>query len=184
MQIQHLSPQVNFRSKSIRRFISIVDWSNQVVNAARILAARSTSKVALENMDVFRETWEKHVRLLTEAVDEITTIEDFLAVSENHILEDINLCIQAMVERNPDRTFVEFERVARRKRRRFVCRSRSNCGSDSRTIRASDRCRCCGNGKIRTGRIHRRRDGKCSCPAWPKYVVQSTVSQRIPTFFV
>ncbi|CAF1228964.1 unnamed protein product [Adineta steineri] len=83
MQIQHLSPQV--------------------VNAARILAARSTSKVALENMDVFRDTWEKHVRLLTEAVDEITTIEDFLAVSENHILEDINLCIQAMVERNPDR---------------------------------------------------------------------------------
>ena len=54
-------------------------------------------------MDVFRDTWEKHVRLLTEAVDEITTIEDFLAVSENHILEDINLCIQATVERNPDR---------------------------------------------------------------------------------
>lgn len=54
-------------------------------------------------MDVFRDTWEKYVRLLTEAVDEITTIEDFLAVSENHILEDINSCIQAMVERNPDR---------------------------------------------------------------------------------
>jgi len=86
MQIQHLSPQV--------------------VNAARILAARSTSKVALENMDVFRDTWEKHVRLLTEAVDEITTIEDFLAVSENHILEDINLCIQSMIERNPDRRIV------------------------------------------------------------------------------
>ncbi|UJR28554.1 hypothetical protein I4U23_009788 [Adineta vaga] len=83
MEIQHLSPQV--------------------VNAARTLCARSTSKVALENMDVFRDTWERHVRLLTEAVDEITTIEDFLAVSENHILEDINLCIQAMVERNPDR---------------------------------------------------------------------------------
>jgi catenin alpha len=54
-------------------------------------------------MEVFRDTWERHVRLLTEAVDEITTIEDFLAISENHILEDINLCIQAMVERNPDR---------------------------------------------------------------------------------
>jgi len=58
-------------------------------------------------MDVFRDTWEKHVRLLTEAVDEITTIEDFLAVSENHILEDINLCIQAMIERNPDRILKE-----------------------------------------------------------------------------
>lgn len=73
------------------------------MNAARTLAARPTSKVAMENMDVFRDTWEKHVRLLTEAVDEITTIEDFLAVSENHILEDINACIQAMVERNADR---------------------------------------------------------------------------------
>ena len=54
-------------------------------------------------MEVFRNTWEKHVRLLTEAVDEITTIEDFLAISENHILEDINSCIQATVERNSDR---------------------------------------------------------------------------------
>ena len=74
-----------------------------MVNAARILAAHSTSKVALENMNVFRDTWENHLRLLTEAVDEITTIEDFLAISENHILEDINSCIQAMVERDSDR---------------------------------------------------------------------------------
>ncbi|CAF4351440.1 unnamed protein product, partial [Adineta steineri] len=81
----------------------IENLTPQVINAARILAARSTSKIALENLDVFRETWEKHVRLLTEAVDEITTIEDFLAISENHILEDINSCIQAMVEQNPDR---------------------------------------------------------------------------------
>ena len=57
-------------------------------------------------MDVFRDSWEKYVRLLTEAVDEITTIEDFLAVSENHILEDINMCIQAMVQRDPDRRII------------------------------------------------------------------------------
>jgi len=53
----------------------------QVINAARVLAARPKSKVAMENMDVFKDAWEKHVRLLTEAVDEITTIDDFLAVS-------------------------------------------------------------------------------------------------------
>ena len=52
-----------------------------MINAARILAARPRSKVALENMDVFKDIWEKQVRLLTEAVDDITTIEDFLAVS-------------------------------------------------------------------------------------------------------
>lgn len=53
----------------------------QVINAARILAARPKSKVAQDNMDVFREAWERQVRLLTEAVDDITTIDDFLAVS-------------------------------------------------------------------------------------------------------
>ena len=53
----------------------------QVINAARLLAARPRSKVALDNMSVFKDAWEKHVRLLTEAVDDITTIDDFLAVS-------------------------------------------------------------------------------------------------------
>jgi catenin alpha len=53
----------------------------QVINAARILAARPRSKVAQENMDVFRDAWENQVRVLTEAVDDITTIDDFLAVS-------------------------------------------------------------------------------------------------------
>jgi len=53
----------------------------QVINAARILAARPRSKVALENMDVFKDAWESQVRILTEAVDDITTIDDFLAVS-------------------------------------------------------------------------------------------------------
>lgn len=32
-------------------------------------------------MDVFKDAWEKQVGLLTEAVDDITTIHDFLAVS-------------------------------------------------------------------------------------------------------
>jgi catenin alpha len=58
----------------------------QVINAARILAARPKSKVALENMEVFREAWENQVRILTEAVDDITTIDDFLAVSGNVVL--------------------------------------------------------------------------------------------------
>ena len=53
----------------------------QVVNAARILASRPKSKVAQENMDVFKDAWERQVRILTEAVDDITTIDDFLSVS-------------------------------------------------------------------------------------------------------
>lgn len=53
----------------------------QVINAARVLTARPRSKVALENMDVFKEAWQRQVHLLMDAVDDITTIDDFLAVS-------------------------------------------------------------------------------------------------------
>ncbi|ESO93133.1 hypothetical protein LOTGIDRAFT_178587 [Lottia gigantea] len=74
----------------------------QVINAARVLAARPRSKPAQENMEIFKETWEKQVRLLTEAVDDITTIHDFLAVSENHILEDVNRCVIALQEADAD----------------------------------------------------------------------------------
>ncbi|XP_070540847.1 catenin alpha-2-like isoform X1 [Ptychodera flava] len=75
----------------------------QVINAARILAARPRSKAALDNMEAFRQQWEKQVRLLTEAVDEITTLDDFLAVSEKHILEDVSKCNEALRERDGDK---------------------------------------------------------------------------------
>jgi catenin alpha len=64
----------------------------QVINAARILAARPRSKVAQENMDVFRDAWENQVRILTEAVDDITTIDDFLAVSGVILHYFLNSC--------------------------------------------------------------------------------------------
>lgn len=32
-------------------------------------------------MDAFKDAWENQVRILTESVDDITTIDDFLAVS-------------------------------------------------------------------------------------------------------
>lgn len=74
----------------------------EVINAARVLAARPRSKVAQENMDAFKQIWENQVRILTDAVDDITTIDDFLAVSENHILEDVNKCVLALQEGDPD----------------------------------------------------------------------------------
>lgn len=45
------------------------------------MAARPQSKVAQDNMDVFKDQWEKQVRILTEAVDDITSVDDFLSVS-------------------------------------------------------------------------------------------------------
>ncbi|XP_031564401.1 catenin alpha-2-like [Actinia tenebrosa] len=74
----------------------------QVVNAARTLAARPHSQVALENMAVFKDAWEKQVRVLTEAVDDVTNIDDFLAASEAHILEDVNKCVQSLQDRDPE----------------------------------------------------------------------------------
>ena len=35
-------------------------------------------------------------------MDDITTVDDFLAVSENHILEDVNKCVAALQENDPD----------------------------------------------------------------------------------
>nr|XP_037287359.1 catenin alpha-like [Rhipicephalus microplus] len=70
----------------------------QVVNAARILAARPRSKVAQENMDAFRDAWETQVRLLTEAVDDMILLFSI----ENHILEDVNKCVLALQENDAD----------------------------------------------------------------------------------
>jgi catenin alpha len=53
-------------------------------------------------MDVFKEAWEAQVRILTDAVDDIVTVDDFLSVSENHILEDVNRCCLALQERDPE----------------------------------------------------------------------------------
>ncbi|XP_067422888.1 catenin alpha-1 [Emydura macquarii macquarii] len=74
----------------------------QVINVALALAAKPQSKLAQENMDLFKEQWEKQVRVLTDAVDDITSIDDFLAVSENHILEDVNKCVIALQEKDVD----------------------------------------------------------------------------------
>lgn len=56
-------------------------WRFQVINAALALAAKPNSKVAQDNMDAFKDQWEKQVRVLTDAVDDITSIDDFLSVS-------------------------------------------------------------------------------------------------------
>ncbi|VVC94216.1 unnamed protein product [Leptidea sinapis] len=74
----------------------------EVMNACRVLAARCRSRVAQENASAFGRAWEAAVRLLTDAVDDLTTIDDFLAVSENHILEDVNKCVVALQEGDPD----------------------------------------------------------------------------------
>ncbi|XP_041283186.1 catenin alpha-3 isoform X2 [Onychostruthus taczanowskii] len=74
----------------------------QVINAALALAARPKSQVVKNTMEMYRSTWENHIHVLTEAVDDITSIDDFLAVSESHILEDVNRCIVALREQDAE----------------------------------------------------------------------------------
>ena len=65
-----------------------------------MLCINSRNKVANENMDVFKTTWETQVRLLTEAIDDITNFSDFLSVSESHILDDVNKCVFAVQDKD------------------------------------------------------------------------------------
>ncbi|KAG9508516.1 Catenin alpha, partial [Fragariocoptes setiger] len=71
----------------------------QVINSARVLVDRPNSQVARDNMRAFEEFWRKQARILTACVDNIISIDDFLAVSENHIIEDVNKCILALQEK-------------------------------------------------------------------------------------
>lgn len=72
----------------------------QVINAARILAARPTSQVARDNMFAFEESWQQQIRALVTSVDGIISINDFLAVSETHIIDDVKICVLALQEKN------------------------------------------------------------------------------------
>ncbi|XP_067408702.1 catenin alpha-3 isoform X2 [Emydura macquarii macquarii] len=80
----------------------------QVINAALALAARPKSQVVKNNMEIYKSTWENHIHVLIEAVDDITSIDDFLAVSEGHILEDVNKCIIALREQDAE----DLDRIA------------------------------------------------------------------------
>ena len=58
-QIQNLCPQVDLEEK---KYLGLATNTSQVINAARVLASRPRSKVAQDNMDVFRNAWENQVR--------------------------------------------------------------------------------------------------------------------------
>ncbi|XP_053839447.1 catenin alpha-3 isoform X4 [Vidua macroura] len=69
----------------------------QVINAALALAARPKSQVVKNNMEMYRSTWENHIRVLTEAVDDITSIDDFLAVSViPEFISQVNIALESL----------------------------------------------------------------------------------------
>jgi len=74
----------------------------QVINTALVLAARPTSDIAQKNMETYKNSWLKQIEILTDTVDEVTSIDKFLAVSEAHILEDVTDCVHAIQQSSPE----------------------------------------------------------------------------------
>ncbi|XP_069756899.1 catenin alpha-3-like isoform X4 [Narcine bancroftii] len=70
----------------------------QVINAALALTSSPNSQSLRCNMEMYKQAWETHIHLLTEAVDDVIRIDEFLAISESHILEDVNNCIISLRE--------------------------------------------------------------------------------------
>uniref|UniRef100_A0A1I7UBZ3 Vinculin n=1 Tax=Caenorhabditis tropicalis TaxID=1561998 RepID=A0A1I7UBZ3_9PELO len=69
----------------------------QVSNAAILLSCHPASKPAQQNMEAYKNLWFEKVKLLTTALDNITTLDDFLAVSEAHIVEDCERGIKGIL---------------------------------------------------------------------------------------
>ena len=72
----------------------------QVINAAQLLAANSTSAEARDNLEAFMAAWLRSLDGVMKAVDNFTNIVDFLAVTKAHILDDIKKCVVALQDRD------------------------------------------------------------------------------------
>ena len=64
-----------------------------VIHTSKILCLHNTSKEALQNMEIIRDAWISDVKLLTLAIDDIISVNDFLLICENEILNYINNCL-------------------------------------------------------------------------------------------
>jgi len=72
----------------------------QVINAAQLVAANPSSAEARANLEAFKGAWLRSLSGVTKAVDDVTNIVDFLAVTEAHILDDIKKCVLALQDRD------------------------------------------------------------------------------------
>ncbi|CAI2353883.1 unnamed protein product [Caenorhabditis sp. 36 PRJEB53466] len=91
-----LSPDVEGVSVIRHTASQLERLAPQVIEAALLLCANNTSRTSQENMEAYRKLWFQKVNLLTTALDNITTLDDFLAVSEAHIVEDCEKGIQGI----------------------------------------------------------------------------------------
>ncbi|RNA04485.1 catenin alpha-2-like isoform X4, partial [Brachionus plicatilis] len=67
-----------------------------VVKSAQVLCNDPSDPEAKKNMAFFRTEWLNQVNILSLSVDDIISINDFMAMSESQMLQDLNKCIIAM----------------------------------------------------------------------------------------
>ena len=85
---QNSSTTGKWQIEIMRYYVGL--WYLQVVRAGCTLAAKPNSGIAQKNMSVFKKTWMENVTLLTDAVNAITPLLDFTAVT-GIIYDELNL---------------------------------------------------------------------------------------------
>ena len=105
-------------------FKQLDDLKTKLVNAMEVLVQIPDSKAALENVNVFKKAWVDQVKTFMDAVDDVISVQDFLSVVENHILEDVKICCKAMQVGIVERSIKRFFKVS----------DHRNVGDSSRAI--------------------------------------------------
>ncbi|VEL14288.1 unnamed protein product [Protopolystoma xenopodis] len=54
------------------------------------------SKVAQENYLVFDDAYKWSLQMLTDAIDDTINLNELLTINEEHMLEDVNRCTEAV----------------------------------------------------------------------------------------
>lgn len=67
-----------------------------VIKSAQVLCNDPSDLQAVKNMAFFRTEWLNQVNILSLSVDDIISLNDFMALAESQILQDLNKCIVAM----------------------------------------------------------------------------------------
>ncbi|GMT10014.1 hypothetical protein PFISCL1PPCAC_1311, partial [Pristionchus fissidentatus] len=83
---------VKYASEQVKRLVP------QVVQAAFLLCSNPSSQMAIDHMEVMRKMWESKVHALTLGVGALISLDDFLAVTEAHIVEDAMSAVNAIAE--------------------------------------------------------------------------------------
>ena len=77
-------------------FQQLKELKSRLENSIEVFSHIPDSKAAQENVNMFKKSWVDQVKIFMDAVDDIISVNYFLNVVENHVLEDVKHCCQSM----------------------------------------------------------------------------------------